>query len=77
MADIRFISADSHMTEPGDLWAERLDHKYRDNAPRVVKNEKSDRDRVRHWFSSAPAFIHSRSQPCSRPAAVGKNCAST
>jgi predicted TIM-barrel fold metal-dependent hydrolase len=35
------ISADSHMTEPGDLWVERLDRKYRDNAPRVIKNEKS------------------------------------
>lgn len=36
----RVISADSHMTEPGDLWVERLDKKYRDDAPRVVKNDK-------------------------------------
>jgi len=28
------------MTEPGDLWVERLDRRYRDNAPRVIKNEK-------------------------------------
>jgi len=35
------ISADSHLTEPGDLWVERLDSKYRDNAPRVIKNENS------------------------------------
>ena len=35
------ISADSHMVEPGDLWLERLDRKYRDDAPRVVKNEQS------------------------------------
>lgn len=28
------------MTEPGDLWVQRLDHKFRDDAPRVVKNEK-------------------------------------
>lgn len=35
----RVISADSHLTEPGDLWVERLDRKYRDNAPRVIKNE--------------------------------------
>jgi predicted TIM-barrel fold metal-dependent hydrolase len=27
------------MTEPGDLWLERLDRKFRDNAPRVIKNE--------------------------------------
>jgi predicted TIM-barrel fold metal-dependent hydrolase len=35
------ISADSHMVEPGDLWLERLDRKYRDDAPRVIKNEQS------------------------------------
>jgi uncharacterized protein len=40
MAALRVVSADSHMMEPGDLWVERLDRKYRDNAPRVVKNEK-------------------------------------
>jgi len=34
------ISADSHLTEPGDLWLERLDRKYRDRAPRVIKNDK-------------------------------------
>ncbi|MGE0824770.1 MAG: amidohydrolase family protein [Candidatus Binatia bacterium] len=34
------ISADSHMTEPGDLWVQRLDRQYRDNAPRVVENNK-------------------------------------
>src|SRR5712692_9468179 len=36
----RVISADSHMTEPGGLWVERLDKKYRDDAPRVIKNPK-------------------------------------
>ncbi|MGH8014392.1 MAG: amidohydrolase family protein [Candidatus Binataceae bacterium] len=36
----KVVSADSHMTEPADLWLERLDRKYRDNAPRVVKNDK-------------------------------------
>ena len=36
----RVISADSHLTEPGDLWLERLDRKYRDSAPRVIKNDK-------------------------------------
>ena len=40
MAALRVISADSHMTEPGDLWLQRLDRKFRDDAPRVVKNEK-------------------------------------
>jgi len=40
MAPLRVVSADSHMTEPGDLWLQRLDRKYRDDAPRVIKNEK-------------------------------------
>jgi predicted TIM-barrel fold metal-dependent hydrolase len=39
MAALRVISADSHMMEPAGLWTERLDQKFRDNAPRVVKND--------------------------------------
>src|SRR5579885_767865 len=39
MANMQVISADSHMVEPGNLWVERLDREYRDNAPRVVKRE--------------------------------------
>ena len=39
MTAMRVISADSHMMEPADLWLERLDEKFRDLAPRVVKNE--------------------------------------
>ncbi len=39
MAELRVISADSHVMEPADLWHERLDKKFRDQAPRVVKNE--------------------------------------
>ena len=33
------ISADSHMLEPADLWVERLDKRFRDNAPRVFFDE--------------------------------------
>jgi len=33
------VSADSHVMEPGDLWLERLDKKFRDNAPRVASSE--------------------------------------
>ena len=39
MAALRVISADSHMMEPADLWTARLDKKFRDQAPQVVKNE--------------------------------------
>jgi predicted TIM-barrel fold metal-dependent hydrolase len=41
MQNLRVISADSHVSEPGDLWLERLDRKYRDAAPRVIKNDKA------------------------------------
>jgi predicted TIM-barrel fold metal-dependent hydrolase len=36
---IRIISADSHMMEPPDLWTERLDRKWGDRAPKVIKSE--------------------------------------
>jgi predicted TIM-barrel fold metal-dependent hydrolase len=38
MSEIRIISADSHVMEPGDLWLERMDARFRDRAPRVVPN---------------------------------------
>jgi predicted TIM-barrel fold metal-dependent hydrolase len=38
MADLQLISSDSHVSEPPDLWVERLDLKYRDRAPRLVLN---------------------------------------
>src|SRR5260370_2062583 len=39
MAAKYVISADSHMMEPANLWVERLDAKYKDEAPRVVKSD--------------------------------------
>ena len=33
------ISADSHMMEPANLWVDRLDQKFKDRAPRVIKKE--------------------------------------
>jgi len=40
MANLRVVSADSHMMEPADLWVGRLDNKYKDRAPRVIPNPK-------------------------------------
>jgi predicted TIM-barrel fold metal-dependent hydrolase len=37
MAQLRLISADSHVMEPANFWLDRLDNKFRDNAPRVVQ----------------------------------------
>lgn len=34
----RIIDADAHMSEPGDLWTSRIDRKFRDHAPRVVRD---------------------------------------
>ena len=36
MPQYRLISADSHVSEPPDLWAARVDKKYRDRAPRLA-----------------------------------------
>ena len=36
MADYQLISADSHVSEPPDLWATRVDKKYRERAPRLA-----------------------------------------
>ncbi len=33
----RLISADSHVVEPPDLWTERIDARFRDRAPRMVR----------------------------------------
>ena len=41
MATSPIVSADSHMMEPPNLWAERLDDKLKDRAPRVVEMEGS------------------------------------
>jgi hypothetical protein len=38
MAEFELIASDAHVSEPPDLWVERLDAKYRDRAPRVVLN---------------------------------------
>ena len=38
MADYKLISADSHVSEPPDLWAERVDQKYRERAPHLMVN---------------------------------------
>jgi molecular chaperone GrpE len=37
MSDFRLISADSHFVEPPNMWAERIDKKFRDRAPHTVK----------------------------------------
>ena len=39
MPSQRVISADSHMLEPATLWVDRVDNRFKDTAPRVVKTD--------------------------------------
>ncbi len=32
----KFVSGDGHVTEPGNLWVERMDRRFRERAPRVI-----------------------------------------
>ncbi|WP_179131487.1 amidohydrolase family protein [Candidatus Entotheonella palauensis] len=41
----KMVSSDSHIMEPPDLWAERLDVKFRDRAPHVVREAGGD-----YWY---------------------------
>jgi uncharacterized protein len=34
----RILSADSHVIEPADVWTARIDKRFADRAPRVIKN---------------------------------------
>ena len=34
------ISADSHITEPPGTYVDRIDHKFKDRAPHMVRHEK-------------------------------------
>ena len=34
------ISSDSHITEPPGTYVDRIDHKYKDTAPHIVRDEK-------------------------------------
>jgi len=42
MLDWKLISSDSHVVEPPDLWAERMDRPFRHRAPRVVSEPDAD-----------------------------------
>ena len=44
MATESFISADSHVVEPADLWTTRMDRKFRDRAPHFERGAHGD-----HW----------------------------
>lgn len=37
-----YVSADSHVVEPADLWLTRMDTRFRDRAPRIASRPKGD-----------------------------------
>ena len=63
------ISADSHITEPPGTYADRIDPKFRDRAPRVEFNETRDGQYIYAVcpFVRTPALPRSAfAQACSR-----------
>ena len=54
MASDKLISADSHVSEPTDLWVERVDKRYRDRAPRLVENPKDPKGAYFYYEGYAP-----------------------
>src|SRR5260370_32504455 len=51
---IRVVDADTHLTEPADLWTARIPERFRDQAPRVQLDEATGKWRWRNrdrWFS--------------------------
>src|SRR5438876_4410035 len=41
-AKLKYISADSHAVEPGDLWTTRVDATYRERVPRIDSRPDAD-----------------------------------
>lgn len=64
MPDYKLISADSHVSEPPDLWSTRVDKKYRDRAPRLV----TDLPGKEGAYSFTRAMPRTRSASGSAPA---------
>jgi predicted TIM-barrel fold metal-dependent hydrolase len=68
------LSSDSHIVEPPDLWATRIDKQYRDRAPHVVAEKDADwwfvdGVRTNSFQGGAQAGVRFESQDALRPAA--------
>ena len=69
------ISADSHITEPPDTYVDRIDRRFRDRAPHVVRDatarrpvrDRRDGPSPSPWGSSLPRASPPRSSACSAP----------
>jgi len=56
MAGHGVVSADSHMMEPADLWQKRLDRRFRERAPKVIENPRTDGPRFVFTAEGAAPF---------------------
>ena len=70
----KLLSSDSHIVEPPDLWAARIEAKYRDRAPHVVEERDTDwwfvdGVRTNSFQGGAQAGVRFESQDALRPAA--------
>jgi predicted TIM-barrel fold metal-dependent hydrolase len=54
MPDYKLISADSHVSEPPDLWATRVDKQYRERAPQLMVNPPGKEGAYFHYEGYAP-----------------------
>ena len=54
MTSDKLISADSHVSEPTDLWVEGVEKKYRDRAPRLVENPRDPEGAYFYYEGYAP-----------------------
>ena len=54
MTSDKLISADSHVSEPTNLWVERVEKKYRDRAPRLVENPRDPQGAYFYYEGYAP-----------------------
>ena len=50
MSDFRIISSDNHVIEPAELWAHRVDSKFRERAPHVVYSDDPGGDANGDWW---------------------------
>src|SRR5271169_335840 len=54
MPEYKLISADSHVSEPPDLWSTRVDQKYRERAPRLMVNPPGKQGAYFYYEGYAP-----------------------
>ena len=51
MSMYQLVSSDSHIIEPADLWEKRIDTKFRERAPRIVREGDNDQ-----WYCEGAQF---------------------